>query len=122
MHEEFERRFSEYNGSFSDFEMGRLQAFSRRKEIAVMQEYLVRRPEDADEAARVKDIVLWTQLAPPEAFSTQDVERVRREHLERVARYRARKDWEAWVEEDELDIEAERVLAEVKNYKGYSFK
>lgn len=85
-----------------------------------MQEYLLKRPEDADETASVKDIVLWGQLAPPEAFSTADVERVRKEHLERVARYKARKDWEAWVEEDELDIEAERVLAEVKNYKGSS--
>ena len=86
-----------------------------------MQEYLARRPEDADEAARVRDIVLWTQLAPPEAFSVADVERVRGEHLERLGRYRARKEWEAWVEEDELDIEAERVLAEVKNYKGTNY-
>lgn len=85
-----------------------------------MQEYLVRRPEDADETARVKDIILWTQLAAPEAFSLADVERVRREHLDRLGRYRARKDWEAWVEEDELDIEAERILAEVKNYMGFN--
>jgi hypothetical protein len=86
-----------------------------------MQEYLVKRPEDADDTARVKDIVLWGQLADATSFTTADLERVRKEHLEKLARYKARKDWEAWVEEDELDIESERILAEIKNYKHEYF-
>jgi hypothetical protein len=36
-------------------------------------------------------------------------------------RYRKRKPWEAWVEEDELDIEGDRILAEIKNYKAEFF-
>ena len=38
-----------------------------------------------------------------------------------MARYRKRKDWEAWVEEDELDIEGERLIADIKNYKSEHF-
>jgi hypothetical protein len=41
--------------------------------------------------------------------------------MAKLDRYRKRKDWEAWVEEDELDIEGERVLAEIKNYKAEYF-
>ena len=54
--------------------------------------------------------MLWTQLADPNSFTTVDIERVRKEHLEKLDRYRARKDWEAWVEEDELDLEGERII------------
>jgi hypothetical protein len=54
-------------------------------------------------------------------FTSADVERVRKDHLEKLERYRARKEWEAWVEEDELDIEGERILAEMKNYKSEYF-
>jgi hypothetical protein len=47
---------------------------------------------------------------------------VRRDHNEKLARYRKGKDWEAWVEEDELDLEGERTLAEIKNFKSdYNF-
>jgi hypothetical protein len=49
------------------------------------------------------------------------LERVRKEHIEKLNRYKARKDWEAWIEEDELDIEGERVLSEIKNYKAEHF-
>ena len=38
-----------------------------------------------------------------------------------MQRYRGRKDWEAWVEEDELDIEGDRMIAEIKNYKAEYF-
>ena len=41
--------------------------------------------------------------------------------MEKLERYRNRKDWEAWIEEDEQDIEGERVLAEIKNYKDEFF-
>jgi hypothetical protein len=46
---------------------------------------------------------------------------VRQFHLAKLERYRKRKDWEAWVEEDELDIEGERIIAEIKNYKSEFF-
>lgn len=41
--------------------------------------------------------------------------------MDKLTRYRARKDWEAWVEEDELDIEGERIISEIKNYKDEFF-
>lgn len=49
------------------------------------------------------------------------MERVRKEHLDKLERFRKRKDWEAWAEEDELDIEGERILSEIKNYKDEYF-
>ena len=54
-------------------------------------------------------------------FNSEDIERIKKGHLEKLERYRKRKDWEAWVEEDELDIEGERIIAEIKNYKSEFF-
>jgi hypothetical protein len=42
---------------------------------------------------------------------------VRVTHDAKIDRYRKRKEWEALIEEDELDLEGERVLAEVQNYR-----
>ena len=44
-----------------------------------------------------------------------------RAHKERLARDRKRTDWQAWVEEDELDMEGERLISEIKNYKSEHF-
>lgn len=41
--------------------------------------------------------------------------------MQKLERYRKRKDWEAWIEEDELDIEGDRILAEIKSYKAEYF-
>ena len=89
-----------------------------------MCDYLIQRNENIDYDApqpSIKDILLWTQLADPNSFTTVDIERVRKEHLEKLDRYRARKDWEAWVEEDELDLEGERIISEIKNFKDEFF-
>ena len=43
---------------------------------------------------------------------------IRRMHLDRLAGYRKRKEWQGWCEEDDLDMEGERLLAEIKNFKG----
>ncbi len=87
-----------------------------------MIEYLMKTDRfDKEDAAKVKDIILWSQLTEPSSFNSSDLERVRTEHLEKLQRYRARKDWEAWVEEDELDIEGDRMIAEIKNYKAEYF-
>ena len=56
-----------------------------------------------------------------ENFTHEDKTHVVRKHKERLARYRKRKDWEAWIEEDELDIEGDRLLSEIKNYKSEHF-
>lgn len=39
-------------------------------------------------------------------------------HLQKLATYRKQREWETWCEEDDLDREGERVLAEIKNYKA----
>lgn len=46
-----------------------------------------------------------------------DMREVRRQHNEKLAGYRKRKDWQGWCEEDDLDMEGERLLAEIKNFK-----
>ena len=76
---------------------------------------------DREDTAKVKDIILWSQLAEPNSFSAADLEKVRHEHLEKLERYRGRKDWEAWIEHDELDLEGDRIIAEIKNYKAEYF-
>ena len=65
-------------------------------------------------------IKMWSAIA--DNFTQEDLRQVRRDHNEKLARYRKGKDWEAWVEEDELDLEGERTLAEIKNFKSdYNF-
>jgi hypothetical protein len=90
------------------------------KEIEIMSDYLLKR-SDGDSKSQIKDIIVWKDLTGTNSFSSADVEKVRKEHNDKLQRYRERKDWEAWVEEDELDLEGERILAEVKNYKQEYF-
>jgi len=46
-----------------------------------------------------------------------EIVRVEGEHKKKLDWYRKRKPWEAMIQEDEMDLEAERVLAEIQNYK-----
>ncbi len=103
--------------NFMIHEKSRVDAYKNLKEIEVMQDYLQKKNEK--ENVNIKNIVVWSQIA--DNFTVQDVERVRKEHLDKLDRYRKRKDWEAWIEEDELDIEGERILAEIKSYKAEHF-
>ena len=77
--------------------------------------------EEAAEAAahRLRSIKTWGDIA--DNFTSEDKTQVVREHKERMARYRKRKDWEAWIEEDDLDIEGDRIISEIKNYKSEHF-
>ena len=70
-------------------------------------------------AARIKQIKNWSEIA--DNFTNEDKLASIREHKERMARYRKRKDWEAWIEEDDLDIEGDRIISEIKNYKSEHF-
>ena len=67
----------------------------------------------------MKNIKVWSEIA--DNFNNDEKTAVIREHKERMARYRKRKDWEAWIEEDEMDIEGDRAIAEIKNYKSEHF-
>jgi hypothetical protein len=44
-----------------------------------------------------------------------------KDHKERLDRYRNRKDWDLMQEQDEQDIEGERLLADIRNYKAEHF-
>ena len=74
----------------------------------------------AQAALRLRQIKAWGDAADDEGGQEDKAEAIRN-HKERLARYRKRKDWEAWVEEDELDIEGDRLLSEIKNYKSEHF-
>jgi hypothetical protein len=113
--------FGEWMSELPQWEHARLRAHDKRKEIDVMLDYLINQEWDREETAKVKDIILWSQLAEPSAMTVADIERVRKEHVEKLQRYRDRKDWESWVEQDELDLEGDRVIAEIKNYKAEYF-
>lgn len=74
----------------------------------------------AEEAAqRLRQIKVWSEIA--DNFTNEDKTECIRAHKERLARHRKRKDWEAWIEKDDLDIDGERILAEIKNYKNEHF-
>ena len=68
---------------------------------------------------RIKQVRPWSEIH--DNFEDEDRVQAMRDHREKMARYRKRKDWEAWVEEDELDVEGERLIADIKNYKSEHF-
>ena len=86
-----------------------------------MSKYLVDREKMRENKPdqNLQLITVWSEIA--DNFDKSDTERIRKFHEEKLNRYRNRKDWEAWVEEDDLDIEGERILAEIKNYKSEFF-
>mmetsp|Transcript_3157 Transcript_3157/g.2122 ORF Transcript_3157/g.2122 Transcript_3157/m.2122 type:complete len:98 (+) Transcript_3157:632-925(+) len=90
------------------------------RELTVMMDYLITKEElDPNKPFDFKQIPVWSYMA--DNFTAEDLKRVRDKHHEKLDRYRKRKEWEAWVEEDELDIEGDRILAEIKNYKAEFF-
>eukprot|EP00347_Sterkiella_histriomuscorum_P019038 403343204 len=111
---QFETDFSDYMGKYMYLEKHRVRAIDKLQEIDVMSDYLQNK-----ENCELSKIVVWSQIA--NNYTQDDVNRVRKEHLAKLDRYRKRKDWEAWIEEDELDIEGERILHEIKNYKAEYF-
>ena len=77
--------------------------------------------DEQTEAAkeRIRNIKVWSEIA--DNFTADEKAQAIKEHKERMARYRKRKDWEAWVEEDDLDIEGDRIISTIKNYKSEHF-
>lgn len=71
-------------------------------------------------AERLQSIKMWSKVCDPEELGAveEDMRDVRRAHNDKLANYRKRKDWQGWCEEDDFDLEGERLLAEIKNYKG----
>ncbi len=71
----------------------------------------------SEAAERIREIKMWSKVS---TCSAEELSEVRRAHMDRLANYRKRKEWQAWVEQDDLDLEGERLLAEIKNYKDES--
>ena len=72
-------------------------------------------------AARLQKIQLWSQVDEGDPMDKEDRRRLLKEHEERLKRYRQRKDWENDIEEDDQDIDGDRILAEIRNYKSEYF-
>lgn len=60
---------------------------------------------------------MWSKVS---SCTAEEMSEIRRSHMEKLANYRKRKEWQGWVEEDDMDLEGERLLAEIKNYKDES--
>lgn len=134
-----------FNNEYSINETTRAHGYDMLKNTQIMAQFLVElTPEEVDAAnhkiphmedakqmerleneatqaaaERIKRIKVWSEIA--DNFTNDEKAAAIREHKERMARYRKRKDWEAWVEEDDLDIEGDRIISEIKNYKSEHF-
>ena len=47
----------------------------------------------------------------------EERKQARREHRDRIAKFRKCKDWEVLIEEDEEDVAGNQLIADIKNYK-----
>ena len=136
-----------FNDNFIKHESIRAQAHDQLVQAEVMTNFLIdlepeelaeagrpipkhadQTPEELDRletqaalaaADRLKSIRVWSEVG--DNFEVEDQKATLREHKERMARYRKRRDWEAWIEEDEEDIDADRIISEIKNYKSEFF-
>jgi hypothetical protein len=77
MNDEFNRVFGEWMSENPQWEHARLRSHEKRKEIDVMLEYLMKQEYDREETAKVKDIILWSQLTEATSMTAADIERVR---------------------------------------------
>ena len=106
--------YAQFQDEYFKHEMARQHAEDSRVEFEHMSDYLVTR-----ENHEVNNVQVWSRVGP--LPSQAEVDRVAKEHFEKLERYRRQKYWEAWVEEDELDLEGERILNEIQNYKSEFF-
>ena len=65
---------------------------------------------------RIRGIRQWGELN--EEITRDVLNDARKAHRDKLENYRKRKDWEALIEEDEIDMEGDRLLSEIKNYKS----
>jgi len=75
-----------------------------------MLEYLINKEEvDPNKPYDFKTMPVWSYMA--DNFTSDELKNVAKMHQEKLDRYRKRKEWQAWVEENELDIEGDFILA-----------
>ena len=70
---------------------------------------------------RLKKINVYSEIPTADNFTGDERLKAKKEHKERMARERQGKGWKAWVEPDENDIEADRLISEIKNFKYEQF-
>ena len=61
----------------------------------------------------IKDINVWSDAAG--AVSVKSWNHVKEVHEEKLAKLRKMKEWQTWCQEDEDDIEGEKVISDIKN-------
>ena len=76
--------------------------------------------EEVDAALkRIKRIRVWHEIG--DNFTNEEKQTSIREHKERMGRQRKQQPWQVWIEPDEMDIEGDRIISEIKNYKSEFF-
>ena len=71
--------------------------------------------------ARLDKIRLWCEVDETEPYIKEDQKSLLKQHEEKLNRYRQRKEWEKVIEEDDQDLDGERILSEISNYKSEYF-
>ena len=129
---DYDRKFDEFANNYAENERIRRVGVETLKNVNLMEHFLVKENENAPHmsdvsealldiqaAKRLESIPMFSRVCPD--LDEDEISHNSLQHKERLARYRKRRDWEAWVEEDELDLEGERLLAEIKNFKAEHF-
>lgn len=70
---------------------------------------------------RIKRIRVYSEIPSVDNFTAEEKMQAKKQHKERMARERKGKGWQAWIEPDENDIEADRLISEIKNFKNEHF-
>lgn len=117
---ELEKHFyKKYTKFYEDYlynEEKRAGCLLTKRKLEAFLEYLERCKEYGIDS--VDKIIPWKHVCPDDLKPSEyDTKRVKIEHEKKLDRYRKRKPWEAWCEEDENDMEGDRILAEIQNYK-----
>ena len=85
------------------------------KQTNIIKDFLADSEGQQEGESKLLDLKVFSSVCET---TKEEVQEARKQHIERLVCYRKRKDWQAWCEEDDLDLEGERLLAEIKNYKS----
>ena len=142
VHESYVPRNMQFNEAYRANELRRLDAHQKLIESEIMVDYLkIISDQELEEAKkpstigdtkieveqnehlaatkaekRIRGIRQWGELN--EEITRDVLNDARKAHRDKLENYRKRKDWEALIEEDEIDMEGDRLLSEIKNYKS----
>ena len=98
--EKFNEKYTKFYENYLYNEEKRAGCLTTKAKLESCLEYLERSKEYGIDT--VDKIIPWKQVCPDEFKPSEyDTKRVKIEHDKKLERYRKRKPWEAWCEEDE---------------------